>query len=54
MGRSWRFRPLGTQECYVSSPVLRQLGIRPQRGDRVGLTIPITVRYHLSVALACV
>lgn len=39
LGRSWRFRPMGSGECYVSSPVLRKIGISPNMGQRVNLNL---------------
>jgi hypothetical protein len=41
LGRDWQFRALGEREAYVSSSLLRQIGIEPRRGERVVLTIPL-------------
>jgi len=43
LGRSWRRRPLANGECYVSSPVLRQIGVDPRLGKQASLSIDITV-----------
>lgn len=35
LGRDWKYRALGEDECYVSSSVLRAINVRPQAGDRL-------------------
>eukprot|EP00698_Gefionella_okellyi_P021275 TRINITY_DN6854_c0_g1_i3.p1 TRINITY_DN6854_c0_g1~~TRINITY_DN6854_c0_g1_i3.p1 ORF type:complete len:1058 (+),score=247.33 TRINITY_DN6854_c0_g1_i3:1039-4212(+) len=38
LGRGWRKRPLGSEECYVSTPLLRSLGVAPDAGQAVRIS----------------
>lgn len=41
LGRSWNKRALGEEECYISGSVLRQIGVTPNAGERVYLSLDI-------------
>lgn len=42
LGRNWPYRPLGEAEIHVSASVLRFLGVRPNRGERLQVGIDLT------------
>lgn len=41
VGRTWTRRPLGNDETYVSTRLLRDLGLRGGRGDRITITVDL-------------
>ena len=51
LGRDWHHRPLGQQEAHVSRSLLYQLGVEPNTGGRVTLTVPIGELFGASGAL---
>eukprot|EP00708_Paratrimastix_pyriformis_P001987 GAFH01000724.1.p1 GENE.GAFH01000724.1~~GAFH01000724.1.p1 ORF type:complete len:1155 (+),score=530.18 GAFH01000724.1:461-3466(+) len=41
LGRGWPYRLLGEEECHASGAIVRDIHVRPNRGDRVMLNFEI-------------